>query len=51
VRRAPPAPAERTIRVAIDRIEIAAPPQPAPAAARRRPVPRMTLDRYAERRP
>jgi hypothetical protein len=44
------APSERTIRVSIDRIEIAAPPQPAPAEPpRRRPMPRMTLDRYGKR--
>ncbi|MBV8582294.1 MAG: hypothetical protein JOZ86_16850 [Candidatus Eremiobacteraeota bacterium] len=39
-----------TIRVAIDRIEIAAPAAPPSAPVRRRPVPRMTLDRYGERR-
>ncbi len=58
IRAAPPpagrreaAPAERTIRVSIDRIEVASPPPPPPRTpVRRRPGPRVTLDAYAERR-
>lgn len=42
------APSPRTVRIAIDRIELVAPPQP--PAPPRRVEPTMTLDRYAERR-
>jgi hypothetical protein len=42
------APAPRMVRIAIDRIELVAPPQP--PAPPRRAEPTITLDRYAERR-
>ncbi len=41
-------PPPRTVRIAIDRIELVAPPEP--PAPPRRAEPTITLDRYAERR-